>query len=202
MKALIIVDVQNDFCEGGALAVKGGNDIVPIVNKIMLSFDLVVATQDCHPADHKSFASNQGKKVYDVISLNGSPQVMWPDHCVEDTAGCDLHPKLNKRLIHKTFKKGENSYVDSYSGFYDNDHSSSTGLGEYLKSQGVTEVVVVGLALDYCVKFTALDAQKLGFKTSVYLPATKAVNLNKHDAHSAINELHSHGVDVLSSFWP
>jgi nicotinamidase/pyrazinamidase len=197
MKALIIVDVQNDFCAGGALAVKDANDIIAVINGMSSSFNLVIATQDFHPADHKSFASNQGKKVYDVISLNGNPQTMWPDHCVQGSQGCQIHASLNSGVIHKVFQKGLNREIDSYSGFYDNDHSSSTGLGEYLKNQGVTEVVVVGLALDYCVKFTALDAQGLGFKTSVYLPATKAVNINKHDAHQALNELHSFGVNIL-----
>jgi nicotinamidase/pyrazinamidase len=198
MKALILVDIQNDFCEGGALAVKDGSKIIPIINRMMPNFTFVIATQDFHPANHKSFSSNNpGTKVGEMGSLNGKPQIMWPDHCVQGTLGCLLRGDLNQKLITRIFQKGTNPNVDSYSGFYDNDNSSSTGLGEYLKLEGVTEVLIVGLALDYCVKFTALDAQKLGFKTSVAVPATRAVNLNEGDDLKAIQELEESGVVIL-----
>lgn len=200
MKALILVDIQNDFCEGGALAVNGGKSIVPIVNQMIEDYELVIATQDFHPPNHKSFASNNlGSTVGELRQLNGQLQVMWPNHCVEGTAGALLIAELNQKKVHKIFKKGMNPEVDSYSGFYDNDHSSSTGLGEFLKEKQVTEVMVVGLALDYCVKYTALDSKSFGFKTSVYLPATKAVNLSQDDDQKAIYELKNHGVIVLEN---
>lgn len=200
MKALILVDIQNDFCEGGALAVNNGNSILPVVNKMMKDYDLVIATQDFHPLNHKSFASNNpGSAVGELGQLNGQPQVMWPNHCVEGTEGSLLRPELDQKTIHKIFKKGMNPEVDSYSGFYDNDHNSSTGLGEFLKAKKVTEVMVVGLALDYCVKYTALDSKKLGFATSVYLPATKAVNLSAGDEQKAVKELTYNGVCVVEN---
>lgn len=200
MKALIVVDIQNDFCPGGALAVKDGDKIIPLVNKLMQDpqYDYIVATQDWHPVEHKSFASNNpGAKVGELGSLNGLPQVMWPNHCVQDTKGARFNPELYSQLFDKVFPKGENKEVDSYSGFFDNDKQSSTGLGEWLKLHGISEVHVVGLALDYCVKATALDAHSLGFKTSVILDATRSVNLAPKDGEKAVEELKSAGVDVL-----
>ena len=184
-KALIVVDVQNDFCPGGNLAVKDGDKIIPEVNKLINSdkFSLVVATQDFHPQDHSSFVSN-------------NPAGIWPDHCVQGTKGADFHPDLDTKKIKKVFPKGTNKEVDSYSGFLDNDKKSSTGLGEYLKAQGIEEVEVVGLALDYCVKATALDAVAAGLKTSVNLKATAAVNIKPEDGFKAIKELIENGVLV------
>lgn len=197
MKALILVDIQKDFCSGGALAVPQGELIIPIVNELQKDFNLIVATQDFHPSNHKSFASNNpGAKIGTLGSLNGLPQVMWPNHCVQGTDGVDFHPELNMSKVSKIFPKGTNPEVDSYSGFFDNDQKSSTGMGEWLKKQNVTEVVVVGLALDYCVKATAIDAHKLGFKTSVLVQATKAVNLSPDDGDKAIAELKQLGVEV------
>jgi nicotinamidase/pyrazinamidase len=199
-KALILVDIQNDFCLGGSLEVKDADQIVPVINQMLRHYDLVVATQDFHPKNHKSFASNnKGANVGEIRTLGGQPQVMWPDHCVQETKGCEMHSGLMKEAIQKTFQKGTNIAVDSYSGFFDNDHSSSTGLAEFLKEQGVTEVTVVGLALDYCVKYTALDSKNLGFETSVLLPATRAVNLTAGDDKLAIKELKSGGVIILES---
>jgi nicotinamidase/pyrazinamidase len=198
-RALIIVDVQNDFCPGGALAVKDGDQVVSVINCLQDfgNFDLIVATQDFHPKNHKSFASNNpGKKVGELSTLNGSPQVMWPNHCVQGTTGAEMHLALNMQKVAKVFKKGTNPEVDSYSGFFDNDKKSSTGLSEYLKNFGINEVFVVGLALDYCVKATALDALKEGFKTKVYLPATRSVNLSADDGAKAIVELEKAGIKV------
>lgn len=197
--ALIVVDVQNDFCEGGSLAVPQSNEIIPNIAALMkdiLTFDLIVATQDLHPKNHKSFASNNNAPVGSLGSLGGQVQVMWPDHCVEGSTGADFHNKINSKAFDAVFPKGQNPEVDSYSGFFDNDHKSSTGLGEYLRQQGVERVFVVGLALDYCVKATALDAKTLGFDTTVILRATKAVNLNKGDDSKAINELKDAGVII------
>lgn len=199
MKALILVDIQNDFCPGGNLAVKDGDQVIPIVNQLQLKkdYDLIVATQDWHPKNHKSFASNNlGKSVGEMGELNGQPQVMWPDHCVQRSNGAAFHKDLDMSKIVKIFQKGTNPEVDSYSGFFDNDHKSSTGLGEYLKSEGVTFVDVVGLALDYCVKATALDSNNLGFITTVIVPATRAVNLTPGDDIKAVAELKKAGVLV------
>jgi nicotinamidase/pyrazinamidase len=198
MRALILVDIQNDFCSGGALAVPGGDEVVAIANKLMKKFDIVVATQDWHPENHLSFASNnEGTEVGELGTLGGKPQIMWPDHCIQGSKGAAFHKDLDLSLIKKVFQKGQNPNVDSYSGFFDNDHNSSTGLGEYLKELGIVEVVIMGLALDYCVKFTALDAQKLGFESVLYVPGTRAVNLLPGDDHKSIFEMKERGVDIL-----
>src|SRR5512147_565922 len=166
MKCLILVDLQNDFLPGGALAVPEGDKVIPVVNKLQPMFPLVVATQDWHPANHGSFATNHpGRKVFEQIVLNGLPQTLWPVHCVQGTRGAELAAALNRERIAKVFPKGTDPGIDSYSGLFDNGHRKSTGLGEWLKEQGVTHVYVCGLATDYCVKFTALDAAQMGFKT-------------------------------------
>src|SRR6266699_22302 len=166
MRALILVDIQNDFLPGGALAVPAGDAVIPVANKLQSVFPLVVATQDWHPANHGSFAaSHPGKKVFEQIELNGLPQTLWPVHCVQNTKGAELAGALNRDRIAKTFQKGTDAGIDSYSGLFDNGHRKSTGLGEWLKQKNVTEVFVCGLATDYCVKFTALDAVQFGFKT-------------------------------------
>jgi nicotinamidase/pyrazinamidase len=197
-KALIIVDIQNDFCTGGSLAVPHAEKIIPIVNNMMDSgeFDLIVATKDYHPQNHKSFASNNNKEVGTVIKLNGIDQVMWPNHCVENTFGADFHHSL-KRNFDSVIQKGTNPEIDSYSGFVDNDKKSDTGLYNYLKNKNVTEVTVVGLALDYCVKATALDSKKFGFNTIVKLSATRAVNINQGDDLKSINELKEHDIQII-----
>ena len=197
-KALILVDIQNDFCEGGALAVPNANEIIPFVNDLIDNgdFDLIVATQDSHPLDHKSFASNNGKQVGEMSTLNGQPQIMWPNHCVKNTQGIEFHSDLNMSKVDKVFPKGENKEVDSYSGFFDNDGLTSTGLDEYLKSQNIEEVVCVGLAQDYCVKWTAEDSKKLGFVTKVYIDGMRAVNLNDGDGEKAILEMVDKGIIV------
>ena len=187
MKTLILVDIQNDFLPGGALAVPKGDEVIPVANRIMPLFDLVVATQDWHPADHGSFASRHpGRKVGDIIELNGLPQVLWPDHCVQDTRGAAFPERLEVSRINRVFRKGTDAGIDSYSGFFDNGHRKSTGLGELLKSQGVDEVCVMGLATDYCVKFTTLDARKLGFKVNLVLDGVRGVELKTGDCRRAM----------------
>ena len=196
MKALIIVDMQNDFCPGGALPVKDGKTIVSVINGLMKKFDLVVATQDWHPKDHGSFASNNGKKPGEMIVLNGLDQILWPDHCVQGTPGAAFVKGLDVKRIAKVFQKGMDKGVDSYSGFFDNGHKNATGLGDYLKLQKVIEVYVVGLATDYCVKFTSVDAVGLGFKTFLITEACKGVNLSDGDVQRAIAEMAKAGVAI------
>lgn len=200
MKALILVDLQNDFCFGGALAVKGGNEVIPIANKLMDKFDLVVATQDWHPANHESFAAvHYFRRPGQVIDLHGLEQVLWTIHCVNDTFGAEFVQELNTSKITEVFQKGTNVEVDSYSGFYDNGRRGSTGLHDYLQSKGVTEVYVMGLALDFCVKFTAKDAAELGYKTNLILDGCRAVNLEEGDDERAVNFLKLLGVNIITS---
>ena len=200
MKTLILVDIQNDFCPGGALAVSEGNAVVTIANQLMPKFELVVATQDWHPVNHKSFASqNEDLTIGDVFELNGLPQIVWPDHCVQNTHGSEFVSDLNRDLITKVFPKGTDPEVDSYSGFFDNDHRGATGLAAYLKDKNVTEVFVMGLATDYCVKFTALDAVQLGFKTKLVLDGCRGVELNAGDIEKAIEEMKHAGVEIVRS---
>ncbi|HHY86143.1 MAG TPA: bifunctional nicotinamidase/pyrazinamidase [Verrucomicrobia bacterium] len=200
MKALILVDIQNDFLPGGALAVPDGDQVIPVVNRIQGAFPVVVATQDWHPADHGSFAANHpGKQIYDQIDLNGLPQTLWPVHCVQNTRGAELAPGLNRDRIAKVFQKGTDPGIDSYSGFFDNGHRKSTGLGEWLREKGVTEVFVCGLATDYCVKFTALDALQFGFKTTLIEDASRGVNLRPDDVKNAIEEMKRAGAKAVMS---
>jgi nicotinamidase/pyrazinamidase len=177
MNCLIIVDVQNDFLPGGALAVKDGDLVIPVINNLQNKFDLVVATQDWHPADHKSFASShRGKNTFEVIELDGLSQVLWPDHCVQETKGAEFSSELTTKRIEAIFRKGMNKNIDSYSGFFDNGKKKSTGMGDYLKGRAVTSVFVCGLAADYCVYFTAKDALELGFQSTIISDATKAID--------------------------
>lgn len=177
MKALIIVDVQNDFLPGGALAVKDGDAVIPVINSLQQKFELVLATQDWHPADHKSFASSHpGKNVFDEILLNGLSQVLWPDHCVQQTFGAEFSMRLDTKKIEAIFRKGMDKNIDSYSGFFDNGKKKATGMGDYLQGRGVTEVYVTGLAGDFCVNFTAIDALDLGFKSTIISDATMPIN--------------------------
>jgi nicotinamidase/pyrazinamidase len=200
MKALILVDVQNDFVPGGALAVPEGDRVVPVCSAIQSGFELIVATQDWHPANHCSFAANHpGTKVGQVIDLNGLPQVLWPVHCVQNTAGAEFVPGLDTRRIDRVFQKGTDPQIDSYSGFFDNGHLKSTGLGDYLKSKGVSDVYVAGLATDYCVKFTALDARQLGFGVHLVEDACRGVNLKQGDVQAAIEEMRRAGVLIEDS---
>jgi nicotinamidase/pyrazinamidase len=200
MKALILVDIQTDFLPGGALAVPDGDAIIPIVNRLQVKFPLVVATQDWHPANHGSFAANHpGKKMFAQIDLNGLPQTLWPVHCVQGTPGAELAIGLQRERIAKIFPKGTDAGIDSYSGLNDNGHRKSTGLGEWLKAKGVTEVFVCGLATDYCVKFTALDTALMGFKTFFIADASRGVNLQPNDVADAVAEMTRAGIQVIQS---
>lgn len=200
MKALILVDIQNDFLPGGALAVPDGDRVIPLANRLQAVFPLVVATQDWHPANHGSFAANHpGRNVFEVIELNGLPQTLWPVHCVQGTPGAELAATLDHDRIAKIFPKGTDPGIDSYSGLFDNGHRRSTGLGEWLRLQGVTEVFVCGLATDYCVKFTALDAVKMGFKTHLVEDASRGVNLQPDDVKEAVEAMKHAGVTVVQS---
>jgi nicotinamidase/pyrazinamidase len=200
MRALILVDLQNDFVEGGTLAVPGGQELVPLVNRVQAQFEFVVATQDWHPADHASFAANHaGRNVGEVIELGGLPQVLWPVHCVQTTRGADFVPGLNRTHWRGIFPKGTDPAIDSYSGFFDNGKRHATGLGDCLKAHGVQQVYVLGLATDYCVKFTALDAVALGFETKLVQDACRGVDLQPGDVTRALEEMRQAGVHTLQA---
>ncbi|MBE7453024.1 MAG: bifunctional nicotinamidase/pyrazinamidase [Kofleriaceae bacterium] len=198
-KALILVDLQNDFCPGGALAVRGGDETIAVANRVARHFELVVATQDWHPADHGSFAANHvGAAPYQVVDLHGLSQVLWPVHCVQGTPGAAFHAGLTAR-VDQVFPKGTDPTVDSYSGFWDNGRRKDTGLAAWLRGRGVRTVYVLGLATDYCVKFTALDACGEGFATYLVEDGCRAVELAAGDGERAIDELRASGVVVLDS---
>jgi nicotinamidase/pyrazinamidase len=200
MNALIIVDVQNDFCAGGALAVHEGDQVVPVINRLQRRFDLVVATQDWHPANHGSFAANHpGRQPGELIELAGLPQILWPMHCVQGTRGAELHPALDCSRIAKIFQKGTDPAIDSYSGFFDNGRRAATGVEEYLRDRHVNGVYVGGLATDHCVKATALDALSLGFKTHFVEDASRGVELRPGDIRQAIEIMRANGVIVVQS---
>jgi nicotinamidase/pyrazinamidase len=197
MKALILVDIQNDFLPGGALAVPGGHEIIPIANNLMESFQIVAATQDWHPSDHGSFAENHpGKEVFMTTYLNGLPQTLWPVHCVQDTLGARLASELHLPRINRVFQKGTRSDVDSYSGFHDNGRRHHTGMADWLRAQGVTHLTICGLATDYCVKFTALDAVLEGFNVALALSACRGVDLAAGDVDKAVDEMRGVGIEI------
>jgi len=199
-KALLLVDLQNDFCPGGALAVAHGDETVEVANRLARRFDRVAATQDWHPADHGSFAANHpGTEPYQVIDLHGLQQVLWPVHCVQDSDGAAFHPDLDRSRITKVFPKGTDPTVDSYSGFWDNGKRKSTGLADWLRAEGVTTVYVMGLATDYCVKWTAMDACSEGFTTYLIEDGCRPVELHPGDGERAIDEMRSVGVVVIES---
>lgn len=176
-KALIIVDIQNDFLPGGTLAVLGGNEIIPTINSLQKRFDLVVATQDWHPSMHKSFASvHPGRQQYDIIDLNNLPQVLWPDHCVQGTEGAAFSKELNQNKIEAIFRKGVDPEIDSYSGFYDNDRKKNTGMAGYLKDRGIKTIYICGIAADFCVYYTAIDGLDLGFEVFIIEDASRAID--------------------------
>jgi nicotinamidase/pyrazinamidase len=182
MKALILVDIHNDFLPGGALPVKDGDAIIPVVNKLQNYFDVIVATQDWHPHNHQSFASNHpGKKIYDEIYLHGIPQTLWPDHCVQGRFGADFPHALNQNKIEAILRKGTNPEMDSYSGFYDNGHLKATGLAGYLRDKNIDEVYLVGLAGDICVYYTAMDSLREKFKTFIIEDATRPLSRQVFD---------------------
>lgn len=198
MKTLIIVDAQNDFMPGGALEVKNGDQIIPIINRMLPKFDLVVATQDWHPETHKSFAINhEGRKEFEVIDLNGLEQTLWPPHCIQGSPGADLHPDLDTKPVEAIFRKGMDAEIDSYSGFYDNGHRKSTGLAGYLKEKGAKELFFCGLAADICVFFTLIDALKEGFSATLIEDAAIPLKIDSYD--QIRKEIREKGGRIISS---
>jgi nicotinamidase/pyrazinamidase len=198
MRALILVDIQNDFVAGGRLEVTNGEQVVPLVNELARRFELVVATQDWHPQSHKSFASNhKGRNPFDLIPLGGLEQVLWPDHCVQGSRGAAFHPQLEMGPVEAIFRKGMDPEIDSYSGFFDNGHKKSTGLAGYLRERNVESVFVCGLAGDYCVYYTAKDALQLGFETSLIEDASRAISME--DFEKAKQEIRALGGTIINS---
>ena len=178
-KALIVIDVQVDFCPGGALAVQGGDEIVALINDLMTQSQTVILTQDWHPAGHSSFAnSHEHKTPMELIEMPYGPQVLWPDHCVQGSPGAAFHPDLNTDKADMIIRKGFRPHIDSYSAFFENDKTTPTGLGGYLTTRGISELVMVGLATDFCVAYSALDAAKLGFHVRVLQPACRAIDMD------------------------
>ncbi len=200
MRALLLVDIQNDFLPGGALAVPRGDEVVPVANRLQRSFDRVIVTRDWHPVDHGSFAANHSHALPgETVELAGRPQMLWPVHCVQATPGAALAPGLETSGIEKVFFKGVDASVDSYSAFYDNAAERSTGLAEYLRGSGVDELYVLGLATDYCVKFSVLDALAAGFTTYVVEDGCRGVELTTGDSARAFAEMHAAGARVVRS---
>lgn len=193
--ALVLVDLQNDFMPGGALAVPNGDEVVAYANTMKLAHTIVIATQDWHPPGHGSFASAHRKEAYSMHQLGGMPQVMWPDHCVQGTKGADFHPDLDLHGV-TTCRKGTDPMIDSYSGFFDNGHKKDTGLARYLKHVGIDHIRVMGLATDYCVKYTALDGIREGFKVTLFLNGCRGVNLKRGDVDEAVREMRDAGVAI------
>jgi nicotinamidase/pyrazinamidase len=200
MKTLILVDIQNDFLPGGALAVPDGDAIVSIVNRLLPKYDLVVATQDWHPANHGSFAANHpGRTQFEQIDLHGLPQTLWPAHCVQNTGGACFAPELDTRRITRIFPKGTDPRVDSYSGLFDNGRRSATGLGDWLRQRGANDLHICGLATDYCVTFTALDAVAEGFRVTLITDACRGIDLPKGNIDAALAEMKNAGVRLIRS---
>ena len=200
MRGLLVVDVQNDFCQGGALEVKSAEEIIPVVNGLIDGFkrreEVVVATMDWHPADHGSFASNSGGKIGEMGDLHGVPQIWWPDHCIQGTQGAELHPGL--RPIEDKIYKGTNPRVDSYSGFYSASREE-TDLDNFFKARDVDTIYVVGLATDYCVKFTVMDALQLGYRVYLIADGCRGVNLSPSDSDDAIRDMREKGAVIINS---
>lgn len=204
MKALLLVDLQNDFCKNGALEVKDGDLVIPVANYLIKKFresnNLIIATKDWHPLTHKSFAVNSNGKIGELGVLNNLPQVWWPVHCVENTLGSEFHPKLDSENIEVTIFKGTDIEIDSYSGFFDNGKLKKTELDKVLKDRKIDTLYILGLATDYCVKFTVLDALDLGYKVYLIEDGCRGVNLNPSDSSNAIKEMKNKGAITIKSF--
>ena len=195
--ALLVIDVQNDFCPAGALAVVGGNEIIPHINEEMAKYDCVVLTQDWHPKGHSSFAtSHEGKNPLELIKMPYGDQVLWPDHCVQGTKGAEFHPDLNIEQANAIIRKGSNPFIDSYSAFFENDRKTPTGLDGYLKSLEIEKINLVGLATDFCVNYSAQDAANLGYKVSVLEKMCRAIDL-KGSLAAAKSEMQTCGVEFI-----
>lgn len=202
MKALLLIDMQNGFCPGGNLPVPDGDSVIAVANRLISEggYDVVVASQDWHPANHGSFASQHpGKKPFDMGELSGQPQVMWPDHCVQGTADAEFHPDLDVSEIDYIQQKGENPAVDSYSAFRDNDRAALTGLAGYLKAQQITELDICGLATDYCVKFSAIDAREMLPEVNVRFVSDASRGIDPPGVENAISEMRERGIDIIAS---
>lgn len=200
MRALLLVDLQNDFMPGGSLAVPDGDAVVPVANGLITKFSLVVATQDWHPADHGSFAVNHpGDSLGDIVELGGVPQLLWPAHCVQDTPGAQLHADLRVVDIDQVIHKGTDPNVDSYSTFYDNARKRETGLDAYLKSRDVDEIVIMGLATDYCVRFSVLDAVELGYAVTVVRDGCRGIDVAPGDVDLAWDAMREAGAAIADS---
>ena len=199
MRALLIIDVQNDFCPGGALAVPDGDKIIPVINALIPNFDHVMLTQDWHPAGHNSFASShQGKDPYETIQMPYGDQVLWPDHCVQGTKGAEFHHKLNTTPAEVIIRKGYRREIDSYSAFFENDQETVTGLSGYLKNRNISELFVAGLATDFCVKWSVLDGIKEGFKIYLISDAVRGIDIDG-SVDAAWDEMKTAGVNVINS---
>jgi nicotinamidase/pyrazinamidase len=200
MNALIIVDLQNDFLPGGALAVPHGDEVIPLANQLQPRFDLVLATQDWHPPDHGSFAPNHpGKKPGERIILDGIEQILWPVHCVQNTNGAEFASSFDTRRIAHVFHKGTERNIDSYSTFFDNAHRRHTGLADYLKKRSIKDIYLMGLALDYCVKYSTLNARQLGLNTHVIIDGCRGIELEPGDIDRALDEMKRAGAVLLKS---
>lgn len=197
--ALIVIDVQNDFCPGGSLAVEGGDKVIPVINKLMPEFPLVVATKDWHPENHISFASQHHKEPGTVIEVQGDKTVLWPEHCVQGSNGAEFRSSLDTRYINLVLHKGTKRELDSYSAFFENDHKTPTGLEHYLKGLGFSKLFVVGLAEDVCVYFTATDARRVGFEVAVIRDATRGVDMPEGNLDKARKEMADQGVHYIQS---
>lgn len=199
-RALLVVDVQNDFCPGGSLAVESGDEVVGIINRIMPGFPRVIATQDWHPPDHVSFASSHpGRRPLDVVDAGGIEQVLWPDHCVRASAGAELHPRLDAGRIGLLLRKGMRRELDSYSAFFENDHRTDTGLRHLLAGMKVRELFVCGLATDYCVRASTLDAARLGYRVTLVADACRGVDFPNGNVERALADMRKAGVRVVDS---
>lgn len=201
-RALLLVDLQNDFCAGGALAVPEGDSTVDVANRLIAwcqaRGEAAIASQDWHPANHGSFASQHQVEPYSQGQLDGLAQTFWPDHCVQNTEGAALHPLLNQKAIATVFYKGENPQVDSYSAFFDNGRRQKTALDDWLKAHSITELIVMGLATDYCVKFTVQDALQLGYRVNVITDGCRGVNLQSQDSSYAFMEMAAQGATLYT----
>ena len=198
-EALVLIDIQNDFCPGGALAVNEGNEIVSVINNIQKKFSVKILTQDWHPENHKSFASNHsGKDPFSSINMFYGSQVLWPDHCIQDTLGADFHSDLITKNSDLIIRKGFRPDIDSYSAFFENDKSTPTGLEGYLKTRGIKTIYLCGLALDFCVFFSAIDGAKLGFQVFVIEDACRAIDLDG-SLENSLKEMNAVGVKLISS---
>jgi len=200
VNALLLIDLQNDFLPGGAIPVPHGEAVMPLANQLQGAFKWVVATQDWHPANHKSFASSHpGRKPGDTTHFKRTLQLLWPMHCVQNTRGAELSPALMLNRVNKVFRKGTEADIDGYSAFFDAGHTRATGLNEYLQDKHVTDIYLMGLGTDWCVKATALDAVALGFKTFLIEDACRGFNLKPDDAKAAVEEMRLAGVTTIRS---